>query len=270
MNVLHIWNQAGVSSLLAKYQNLIGYESAVIQQTKHDPTGISKYYGNVLYQKKSNFLFHCLSASRLYDIIHLHDAWFMVVPLSILYPRKKIIMHYHGSLVRNNTLGKMRLKNERLVNKILVATPDLLEYEYTKPPFYLPDPIDDQLFAPRTITKNSRGFAWLKHTQQDEQLRSLLISKNFPFHLETRQRIKGMKNGLPYYEMPDFLSNYEYYIDIPIINDKLIKANSCLGLQCMSLGLKVVSWDFSIKSKLPEQHKPENVVKKLDEIYQSL
>lgn len=266
MKVLHIWNQAGTSSLISKELNKRGIFSRVLQDIKHDNLGISKYYNDVTYSKIP-FLLHSLSASRLYNIIHLHDSYFMILPLKILYPKKKIIMHYHGSLVRDNTLGKKRLFLEKYVNKILVSTPDLLAFEYAKPPQLLLDMIDQELFKPLPRPFNARAFSCLKHTQTDQSLRTELINAGFQFHLETQNRNARL---ISYVDFPKYLNQFEFYIDMPIINDKIIYANSCTGLQAMSLGLKVISNDGTIKDHLPDKHKPEIIIKQLLDIYKKI
>jgi hypothetical protein len=266
MKVLHIWNQAGTASLISNELNARGIYSAVLQDKKHDSLGISKYYNDVTYTKIP-FLLHSLSASRLYDIIHLHDSYFMILPLKILYPGKKIIMHYHGSLVRNNTLGKKRLFLEKYVNKIIVSTPDLLKYNYQKPPELVYDMIDQELFKPKPRPLNGRAFSCLKWTQTDQSLRNKLITSGFSFHLETQNRNARL---IPYVDFPNFLNQFEFYIDMPIINNKIVYANSCAGLQAMSLGLKVISNDGIIRSTLPNHHKPNQVMKQLTEIYKKM
>ena len=73
-----------------------------------------------------------------------------------------------------------------------------------------------------------------------------------------------------YKDFPEKLAQYEYYADIPIIDDMIIPANSMCGLQAMAMGIKTIQHDFTISDRLPEQHYPENVVKQLDKIYSSL
>jgi len=266
MKILHIWNQAGTASIISKELNKRGIYSAVIQDKKHDTLGISKYYNDVTYTKIP-FLLHALTASRLYDIIHLHDAYFMILPLKIIYPKKKIIIHYHGSLVRDNTLGNKRLILEKYVDKIILSTPDLLPFTYNSKPELILDMIDETLFKPRPRPMNGRALSCLKHTQTDHALRNRIINQGFTFHLETQGRNKRL---IPYKDFPNYLNKFEFYIDMPIINNKIIYANSCTGLQAMSLGLKVISNDGSIKSSLPDKHKPEFVMERLIEIYKEI
>lgn len=263
MRILHIWNQAGVSSILAIHQRKLGHQAKVIQQRKHDPAKISKYYGDTIMNNKISFLFKCITESFYHDIFHLHDAWFMVIPLRILHPKRKIVMHYHGSLVRDNTLGRLRYFLERFVDGIILATPDLLEFDYAKKLHYIPDPVDTQLFSPKQIPQNNKCFTSLKWEQKDSDLRTMLTQKNIQVNLETKER----KKIINYVDFADKLKNYEFYADIPYIRGKIIKAHSMCGLQALSMGIKVINHSFEIESSLPDCHKPENVVKEIMKHY---
>ena len=252
MDILHIWNQAGVSSVFAKYQRLLGHKATVIQQKKHDPVGISKYYDDVVMQNKVTFLLKCIIESYKHDVLHLHDAWFMVVPLRVLHPKKKIIIHYHGSLVRNNTLGLFRKILERFVDLIFVSTPDLLDYSYIIKPVYIPNPVDTDLFHLEKIHNNNRCFSSLKHKQNTDHLMSMLKSHNINVKLETKSR----NEFIDYSVFPKKLREFEYYADIPFINGKIHNAHSLCGLQALSMGMKVIDFDFEIKTGLPKEHEP--------------
>jgi hypothetical protein len=44
MRILHIWDQAGVACIIAKYQQLEGHNSEVIRISGYDPYGINNFY----------------------------------------------------------------------------------------------------------------------------------------------------------------------------------------------------------------------------------
>ena len=60
------------------------------------------------------------------------------------------ILHYHGSDVRGS-FPASRTPLEEGAKALIVATPDLLEYEFAKKPHYLPNIINTELFAPVTF-----------------------------------------------------------------------------------------------------------------------
>lgn len=264
MKILHIWDQAGTASVIAKWQRKLGHKATVIKNIKHDYTGITRFYGGVLVRNKYWFVIKSFLLASRYDVIHLHDAWFMV-PLIAIYPNKKIIMHYHGSLVRTGIKDKWRKKWERLVSVILVATPDLLEYHYEKKPTFIPNPIDTDLFHP--VQKGVNAFSSLKVGTDPKQLESLLQEHGIDVKLDCQENQKGYVGSTQYSEFPAKLAQYEYYVDLPIINGEIIKANSMCGLQAMAMGIKTVNFDFTISDSLPDKHRPENVVQEIMKYY---
>ena len=263
IKILHVWDQAGTASVIAKWQRKIGHDSVVIKNAKHDKLHQTSYYGGIIIQNKIKFVLKCITLSKKYDIIHLHDAWFLPVILKTLYPRKKIVMHYHGSMIRDSMKETRRKVWERFVDIILVSTPDLLDFKYRLQPYYIPNPVDTDLFKSRSIPLNGRALISLKKDQPRDPIKSSL---GIEVILDTISK----EEQVDYERFPDRLSQYEYYIDFPQVKNKLIHANSVCGLQAMSMGLKVISWDHSVKNTLPEIHRPENVVRELEKIYATL
>jgi len=265
MRILHIWDQASTASVIAKYQRKLGHETLVIKNAKHDKMKDTSYYGGKIISNKYLFVIKSIITARNYDIIHLHDAWFMVIFLKTLYPKKKIIMHYHGSMVRAELKGKsFRLKNEKFVDHIIVATPDLLEHDYSKQPHYIPNPVDVELFKPLSTTlRNNTGMIVLKKNQSYSKTLKALQKRGFDIKLETISQNEKVEYKL----FPTRLVMYEYYVDLPFVNGELIHANSITGLQAMSMGIKTISWDYSVSNSLPNYHHPESVVKEIQRLY---
>jgi len=147
-------------------------------------------------------------------------------------------------------------------DKILVSTQDL---EKLVDCIYLPNPVDTEHFSPRKINKNNKALCILGQTETPEIISNLLKNHDITLNYET---ISREKEPIFYKDMPNFVSNYEYLIDLKYINGKYIgKFLSMIGLQALSLGLEVLNYDFKIIQGLPNEHKPENVVKKLMDIY---
>lgn len=265
MRILHIWDQAGVASVIAKWQAKSGHKTHVIKNIKHDKMKITFYYRGELVRNKYVFVIKSLLAIRNYDLIHLHDAWFIVPFAKIMYPKKKFVMHYHGSLVRMNPIKK-RAQWEKKVDAIIVATPDLLDYQYAKKPTYVPNPIDTDLFKKTKIPNCGYGFTSLKWDQTPETVRDFLKTLPYNFELHIREQTRVIE----YSSLPSFLCTYEYFVDYPTYKNKVIKANSCLGLQAMSMGLKVISHDGLIRTELPYEHTPEAAVKNIDKVYDEI
>ena len=73
-----------------------------------------------------------------------------------------------------------------------------------------------------------------------------------------------------YAEIPNFLKKYDIYVDIRIVNDKLIESLSKTALESLACGLKVLNYKLEYIDKLPEKHNPLNVVNQLQNIYNKI
>ena len=49
MNILHVWDQAGVSCILAKYQRRLGHIVFILKRNGYDPFQIFTFYKEPLY-----------------------------------------------------------------------------------------------------------------------------------------------------------------------------------------------------------------------------
>ena len=100
MRVLHVWNTAGVASVLAKYQaKVLGWKTWVLMRKQYDPFGLTDY-GEACHCSTIAFYAKVLNLVRKYDIVHVHSLDKIVPLIKMLYPSKKIIMHYHGTDIR--------------------------------------------------------------------------------------------------------------------------------------------------------------------------
>lgn len=119
LNTLHVWDQAGVACILAKYQRRMqGCQSKVIITSNADKFGIYDFYsgsGNNNSQhdddddcgivdvvaSPQDFAEACLRRAEKADIIHVHSRAEMVPVLRKRFGDKKvIILHYHGTDIR--------------------------------------------------------------------------------------------------------------------------------------------------------------------------
>ncbi|AJM92160.1 hypothetical protein NPIRD3C_0948 [Nitrosopumilus piranensis] len=151
--VLHIWDTAGVASLLSRELNKNGYESHVIMRTIHDPFGMTKYY-----QQESvdmggkEYLYYCKRQAKDYGIIHIHGIHKIVPEYKKIFPNKKIILQFHGSdLIKPNN-EKELVECSSHADAIICSTPDLEEHVLKHPelpkPYVCSNAIDTELFRP--------------------------------------------------------------------------------------------------------------------------
>ena len=73
-----------------------------------------------------------------------------------------------------------------------------------------------------------------------------------------------------YAEIPNFLKKYDIYVDIRIVNDKILESLSKTALESLACGLKVLNYKLEYIDKLPEKHNPVNVVNQLENIYNKI
>jgi hypothetical protein len=86
MNILHVWDQAGVACILSKFQRRIGHNVSILKRTGYDPFKIFSFYDEPLLDLDSKkFIDFVIEESTQYDIIHVHSLY-KIVPLI----RKKI------------------------------------------------------------------------------------------------------------------------------------------------------------------------------------
>ena len=306
MKILHIHDQAGVSCILAKYQRLNGIESKVLSSNVIDKLGILKFYKDYVdVVKPANFVDYCISEAKNADIIHIHSWEELVVRIRKAFGNsKKIILHYHGTDIRGLKNKKrtdlspvknmriqsksyaikvrnrlrliqlgyyksLRTESQKLADDILVSTQDfLLLLPNAK---YLPNPVDVEHFSKDDTNHNkvNNNNALTMKTESVDVQKTLLYCKenNINLNIEIFDRTK---TPLLHAEIPNFLKKYDIYVDIKIVNDKIIESLSKTGLESLACGLRVLNYKLEYIDKLPEKHHPLNVVNQLQNIYNKI
>ena len=170
--ILHVWDQASVSCVLAKYQRRLGHQVEVIKRSGFDKFEIMKFYNEKTISTPIGLLFLRKAAkyAKDFDIVHVHDQYKIVPMIKKLYPGKKIILHYHGTALRTTSENK-RKDAESKSNAILVSTPDLTKYVDC---IYLPNPVDLEHFSKKNIQKNNQAISLMTSFENKEKLVKLL------------------------------------------------------------------------------------------------
>lgn len=260
LKVLHIWNTAGVGSILAKYQRkILGWNTFLITRKKYDFYGFTTF-GKTSMLPSKLFAVKVLSIIPKADIVHIHSLHRLVPIIRRIYPKKPIVLHYHGSEIR----GKWKSKEMYWIyaDAVLVSTPDLLAGA-PRHVIYLPNPVDTELFRPMPeyrISENIGIFIHRGYTDYDEAIRKTAeIAKKIKIKVFIHD---SLNKPIPYLLMPKFLNKFNYFIDRWWINSL-----SKTALEALACGLKVIRWDGKVIQGLPQEHKPEYVVRKLARIY---
>ena len=298
--------QAGVACILAKYQRMNDIKSKVLSSNKIDKYGILKFYKDYVdLVDRANFVEYCLSEAKSADIIHIHSVEQLVIKIRKTFGNsKKIILHYHGtdirglknknnpnsstiqntktrtksfaakvknrlSLIQMGYYKSLRTESQKLANKILVSTPDLLVLlPHAK---YLPNPVDVDHFSKDDINHNkvNNNNALTINTTSGDIKKTLLYCKENNVNLKI-DVLDRTKTPILYEQIPNFLKKYNVYVDIRIVNDKILENFSKTALESLSCGLKVLNYKLEYIERLPEIHNPVNVTHELENIYNKI
>jgi len=245
MRILHVWDVAGVASVLAKWQQKDGHDVKVIMQTKWDTTHISAFYYGTHDMGKVQFVRHVLNTAKDYDVIHVHNISEILPLLKLRYPKKKIIIHHHGFTSATKNIIKF---THLFADNVFVATHDLQDI-FPKS-HLIPTPVDIEHFHDNAEI----GTGALSFTS-----RYLDIDK-FHKHIEgvDVSVVDREKYPIAYADMPNFLREYDTYYDIKYIKQNgLLKAHSKTAFEALACGLQVIDFEGKVLKKFPEHHRPE-------------
>ena len=262
MKILHVWNTAGVGSIIAKFMDKIyGTESWLVHRRDFDHYGLTTY-GELWASGARVFALRCLIEARKYDIIHVHSLEKIVPFLKLIYPRKPVVLHYHGSEIRDQWSIKRRFWNK--ADLMFYSTQDLSDSETPKSAFYIPNPVDLDIFT-HGPGEHARGTATHFSYRADDLAGEYV--KKYGLKLEIYD--KNRHGRMPHAEVPEFLRRFEYYIDVKRDPDgDLWKIPlSKTALEALACGLKVINWEGKEIDSLPIENFPENVVKVIFEKY---
>ena len=296
MQILHIWDQAGVACIFAKYQKKMGHSVKVLRKANYDPYGIYEFYrDSINFIEDSIFLDMCVKESKEADIIHIHSRTDVLFHLREKLNKKcKIIMHFHGSelrgiMERNERLSLSSIplffknyrisylrktKNEmaeRLSDKVLISTPDLAKYITKRDYIFLHNPVDTEHFSYKH-NKNEINSGETFFTFNTEAISDIEWIKDFCKRngVNNLQIVDRRKNPIMYSDMPSFLRKFQVYVDVRYINYKVLENLSKTALESLSCGLKVLDYNLKYRQGLPREHDPYNVINRLETVYKQI
>jgi hypothetical protein len=291
--VLHIWDQAGVAFILAKFQQINGNESKVIRIKNADKYGIDEFYKEYgLFVAPEELVYKSIEEARRADVIHIHSLPEMVINIRNTYRESKvIILHYHGTDIRGfsddnsrtfnlrnilrpkNIVRKIRrrrlhIKAQRLADRVIVSTPDLIQL--VKGSIFLPNPIDTDHFNKKLIKEISKISNVYEGIFVNSEVTNVELAMNYCKYKKINLNIDiydRTKNPIYYKDIPNFLKKYDVYVDLRFVNRKLLKNLSKTALEALACGLKVLNYNLEYVNNLPSEHCPTNVVTILSSIY---
>ena len=261
LKVLHFWNTAGVGGYIAKYMDqYCGTQSLAVMRKSCDPFNLMQK-GKVYDERAAIFVLRRILAARKFDVLHIHSSEKFIRFLKVIYPKKKIILHYHGTRIRGK--WKEKKKYWSYADEILVSTPDLLEGA-PKNTIYVPNIIDEDLFS--AFSHNQKMCAAFHVDRFASDIAKKYATKyNLELVIYNRD-----KNPLDHNEFAKKISQYEYYIDVKRdFHDgkKILQATSLTGFEALFSGSILIDWKGNMITSYPEDHRAENVVRRLYKIY---
>lgn len=276
--ILHIWDVAGVGSLLVKYQRKQGHQADLFMRRDSDPLGLTRFYNPdaLVDMDARRFYQYVFSKASNYDVIHVHAALKIVPFLKMRFAlsNKQIIFHMHGGEYFFKNSKEVKLWRELSIffaDKVFVATENMLQYlqgSVAEKVRYIPTPVDRELFAPNSSSKEGKSdkaltFA-IRYLNMDKL--SNYLSENGRYDVLAKLDVVDReKNPIQYGVLPSFLQRYDSYIDIKFVNGALIPAMSKTGLEALSCGVPVLCHDLKTKTEFPEKHDANNIARLVTE-----
>ncbi len=267
LKILHVCNTASVPQTLVKYQRKLGYKSDLITQKIFSIPGSENVVPDIKLISGNSprmFALKTLKTARKYDIIHIHYFDKIVPIIKRLYPRKRIILTYHGDDIREQ--WNNREKYYQKADIVTVATPDLKE-NAPKNVIYVPNIVDEDHFQrinpyiPGTVIHINMGQG------HEKALESAIKTANErELHLTVIDRSKYL---FPYDIFPRFFELFEYYNEVKVNTTKgegWMYFLSLTALQMLFLGGKVIFYDKDFTS-FHKKHDAHTVTEKWIDIY---
>lgn len=249
---------AAVGYILCKYLRKAGHQADVVSFMDDRAFSFRQFYGGKHFQDQRLMLYYLRTIVPDYDIVHLHFSYPILPQLSFI--DKPMVMHYHGTELATN-LAEC-ITTDRGCKLVLVAGEQMLQYHPRAK--YLPTIVDTEHFKPVDTPEEKKGDLVFDISYLDTQ-RAILESGVKEPTVINRQQF-----AVPYSEMPTFLNKFQTYIDFRYHKERgLLTDRSKTGLEALACGLKVID-QRGITEGLPEQHKPELVVKQLLSYYEEI
>jgi len=265
LRIFHIFNTAGVASVIAKYMDrLFKTKSKVVTRKIFDKFGLTTYGETWTCGSNEVFALRCLWHAKDYDIIHIHADFDKIIPfLKILYPQKAIVMHYHSSAIRDKWVSNKKYWNK--ADLVLYSTKDILGKETPDHAIHLTNPVDTDLFHPLPISPKPKTAFHFSYSADDLAIK---YAREHGLRLTIHDR---KTSPIPHILLPRVLCRYEYYIDVKRnAKGRIARDISKTGLEALACGLKVITWNGKTIKGLPVEHRPENVVRRLYQLYMNL
>lgn len=258
-HILHVWNTAGVASVVAKFTDReFKTHSTVITRKAADRVGLTTY-GTAFDDGAARFFLRAIAMSGGADVVHVHSLDRVVPWIKRIYG-KPVVMHYHGTDIG----GRWAEKRPRWsrADFVAVSTPNLLEGAPTGAA-YVPNPIDTDIFRPLPGVREPNSAVSFHYGMDDE---AEAAAKALGLSLTWLDRW-----SIRHEEMPIVLSKYAFYVDMrkPPAH-AVARSVGKAALEALACGCSVVDWTGEVVRGLPSENQPLSVAAKWNEVYSAL
>lgn len=212
------------------------------------------------------YLRQIIDSAASYDVIHLHFYPQFAPHIRSKFPDKKIVIHHHGSALRNATPTYRRIQKEyeKSADLVLVSTEDLLHCLDGVDGTHLPIPCDTDVFYPSETPPKHEKILRIRNSLVSDTWADSTYKK-----LDLGLPYTVLERNIQYGDMRNVLCNYTHYIDWTPAAQVGRHVYTTLGLQALACGLTVLGCDFKMHSGgLPPEHQPHNVVRQLNKLYE--
>ncbi len=257
--ILHVWNTAGVASVIAKFSDRgFGSTSTVITRRAADRVGLTTF-GTAYPDGAAHFFLRALWMARSADLVHVHSLDRIVPWIKTVYG-KPVVLHYHGTDIEGR--WKEKEARWRRADRVAVSTPNLLEGGPATA-VHIPNPVDTDLFRPTAGRRDPTSAVSFRYGMDAE---AEGVAKRLGLELTWLDRW-----SVKHDKMPEVLSRFAYFIDMRRPPGH-IEARSVgkAALEALACGLKVVDWTGAVVEGLPSENEPLNVAARWHQIYGEL
>lgn len=257
-----IGNQCCIPSLLKRELEKKDHKVSILTRRGIEDHGVRWSIPGRVWRFKLNVLWY----ANGFDIVHVHDYDDVLAWLKRVYPKKPLLLTYHGTQIRD--LWKERKKFHQYCDKITVVSKDLYDNSSEDDVSLVLNAPDSQLF--QRINEFIPNTAFYSHIEINRpelriEMKELASEKQLCLRIQDRKIWK-----IPYLSFPRFLELFEFVFDYKTSNKGMpIPALSLLALQQLSLGGNVIHWGKKI-STLPKEHTLEKMINNYLKIYEEL
>ena len=308
--ILHVWDVAGVASVMCKYQNRLGYDSKLYTSRPldtyryfdvYEEYNIEHYFPSTLLTDKKylksirkgkvyaimkriiNQLNFTLKLRKVVngfrpDIIHFHELFY--IPLFFKLSGYKMLIEFHGTGIRYK-YNDGTINANRKISKWMFRIYQLLGIPiFVSTPDLLKDvpeynkPKEMIRVIPNPVDKDIFNIS--KHAPIiGMALYSLnKYDKDYIKIIESRVKQRGLNLTILNRMENEYIKHSEfpeYLSSFEYYVDRFnIGSLSKTALECLVMGLKVINWNDDLIEKLPYVHDPYNVAKLTVDIYDKI